>query len=49
MKQEEIVRVDLLAIYAPPSAEHWLGTRITEDATFSANLSLVHVTHLQLD
>ena len=26
MKQEDIVRVDLFAIYDPPSAEHWLGT-----------------------
>ncbi|GAB6447319.1 MULTISPECIES: ABC transporter permease [Bacillus] len=26
MKQEDIVRVDLFAIYSPPSAEHWLGT-----------------------
>ncbi|PEB53736.1 peptide ABC transporter permease [Bacillus pseudomycoides] len=26
MKQEDIVRVDLLSIYSPPSAEHWLGT-----------------------
>lgn len=26
MKQEDIVRVDLFAIYSPPSAEHLLGT-----------------------
>lgn len=26
LKEEDIVRVDLLSIYSPPSAEHWLGT-----------------------
>lgn len=26
LDQDEIVKVDLLAIYSPPSAEHWLGT-----------------------
>lgn len=26
LDQEEIVKVDFLAIYSPPSAEHWLGT-----------------------
>ncbi|KHF31019.1 Dipeptide transport system permease protein DppC [Anoxybacillus sp. BCO1] len=26
LDQEEIVKVDLLSIYSPPSAEHWLGT-----------------------
>lgn len=26
LDQEEIVKVDFLSIYSPPSAEHWLGT-----------------------
>lgn len=26
LKEEDIVRVDLLSIYSPTSAEHWLGT-----------------------
>lgn len=26
LDQEEIVKVDFLAIHSPPSAEHWLGT-----------------------
>ncbi|CAG7646891.1 Dipeptide transport system permease protein DppC [Paenibacillus solanacearum] len=26
LDQESIVKVDLLSIYAPPSADHWLGT-----------------------
>ncbi|MBB3853713.1 peptide/nickel transport system permease protein [Parageobacillus caldoxylosilyticus] len=26
LDQDEIVKVDLLSIYSPPSAEHWLGT-----------------------
>ncbi|GCD83189.1 peptide ABC transporter permease [Parageobacillus thermoglucosidasius] len=26
LDQDEIVKVDLLAIYSPPSVEHWLGT-----------------------
>ncbi len=26
LDQEKIVKVDLLSIYSPPSAEHWLGT-----------------------
>jgi peptide/nickel transport system permease protein len=26
LDQDKIVKVDLLAIYSPPSAEHWLGT-----------------------
>ncbi|WP_018665228.1 ABC transporter permease [Heyndrickxia acidiproducens] len=26
LNQDEIVKVDLLSIYSPPSAEHWLGT-----------------------
>lgn len=26
LNQDKIVKVDLLSIYSPPSAEHWLGT-----------------------
>ena len=26
LDQDQIVRVDLFAIYEPPSSEHWLGT-----------------------